>query len=97
MALTVPCAWIVEQVLRPGWLRPLVTLGRSSLFVYWIHVEMVYGVIAEPLKGTLPLWGSLVATVVMSLLLYGLVVVKNRLLERYQLRGPARVLAAVLR
>ena len=31
-------------------LQPLVTLGRSSLFVYWIHVEMVYGVIAEPLE-----------------------------------------------
>ena len=26
------------------------TLGRSSLFVYWIHIEMVYGVIAEPIK-----------------------------------------------
>ena len=25
----------------------ITTLGRSSLFVYWIHVEMVYGVVAE--------------------------------------------------
>ena len=29
--------------------RVIATLGRSSLFVYWIHVEMVYGVIARPL------------------------------------------------
>jgi uncharacterized membrane protein len=97
VALTVPCAWIVEVVQPPEWLRPLVTLGRSSLFVYWIHVEMVYGVIAEPLKGSLPLWGSLVGTALMTLLLYGIVVMKNRLLERHELRGPFRILAPVVR
>jgi uncharacterized membrane protein len=97
VALTVPFAWVVEQMFRAAWLKPLVTLGRSSLFVYWIHVEMVYGVIAEPLKGTLPLWGSLVGTALLSMLLYFVVLIKNRLLERYELRGPARVLAAVLR
>jgi uncharacterized membrane protein len=97
VALTVPVAWIVERVIPPGWLRPLVTLGRSSLFVYWIHVEMVYGVIAEPLKGTLPFWGSLAATAAMSLLLYGLVRLKNRWLERNGLRGPFRILAPVIR
>ncbi len=97
VALMVPWSWIVEQVLRPQWLQALVTLGRSSLFVYWIHVEMVYGVIAEPLKGRLPLWGSLMATAALSLFLYGCVLLKNRLLERYELRGPAKVLGAVLR
>ena len=25
-----------------GW-SPLLQLGRTSLFIYWIHVEMVYG------------------------------------------------------
>jgi uncharacterized membrane protein len=97
VALGLPVAWVVERLLPPGWLQPLVTLGRSSLFVYWIHVEMVYGVIAEPLKGTLPLWASVVATAAMSLLLYGLVLLKNRWLERYDLRGPFRMLAPVLR
>src|SRR5262249_48622826 len=28
---------------READLRPLARLGRSSLFVYWIHVELVYG------------------------------------------------------
>ena len=28
---------------------PLREFGRSSLFVYWIHVEMVYGVLSAPL------------------------------------------------
>jgi len=97
VALTVPVAWMVERVFPAGWLRPLVTMGRSSLFVYWIHVEMVYGVIAEPLKGTLPLWGSVAGTVAMSMLLYGIVVLKNRWLERNDLRGPFRILAPVIR
>ena len=97
MAATVPAAWIVERVLPSEWLKPLVTMGRSSLFVYWIHVEMVYGIIAEPLKGTLPLWASVAATAAMSSLLYGLVLLKNRWLERNELRGPFRILAPVIR
>ena len=34
---------------------PLQAFGRSSLFVYWIHVEMVYGLISLPLHGALSL------------------------------------------
>ena len=41
----VPLAWAVEN--RPGLFS---TLGRSSLFVYWIHVEMVYGVLGRPMR-----------------------------------------------
>ena len=74
--------------------RPLVTLGRSSLFVYWIHIEMVYGVIAEPIKAQLPLWMSLVATALMTCSCSALVLLKNRWLERHELRGPWRLLAA---
>jgi uncharacterized membrane protein len=37
---------------RPGgatkW-SPLKQLGRTSLFIYWIHVEMVYGLVSLPL------------------------------------------------
>lgn len=97
VALTVPAAWVIERLLPMGWLQPLVTLGRSSLFVYWIHIEMVYGVIAEPLKGALPLWATVAATAAMSLLLYGVVLLKNRWLERNDLRGPFRILAPVIR
>jgi len=44
-----------------GW-RPLESLGRHSLFIYWIHVEMVYGLISRPLHRGLTLagaWGGL--------------------------------------
>ncbi len=48
--LTVPVAWLVERVVWRRALLPMATLGRASLFAYWIHIEMVYGVIAEPIK-----------------------------------------------
>jgi hypothetical protein len=32
----------------------MLQFGHTSLFVYWIHVELAYGVIASPLKGNLP-------------------------------------------
>jgi uncharacterized membrane protein len=37
---------------------PLQQFGRTSLFVYWIHVELVYGFISTPLHRnlTLPQW-----------------------------------------
>ena len=41
---------------RPGgtekW-SPMQQLGRTSLFIYWIHVEMVYGLISLPLHKSL--------------------------------------------
>jgi hypothetical protein len=95
--MTVPTAWMAEKVLPEPLLRPIVTMGRSSLFVYWIHVDMVYGVIADPIKQQLPIWGALTGTALLCLFLYALVLLKNRLLQRYELRGPARVFAAVLR
>jgi uncharacterized membrane protein len=97
VALLVPAAWVLEQLLPRALMQPLVTLGRSSLFVYWIHVEMVYGVLAEPIKRQLALWSTLAATAMLCAVLYWIVRLKNRLLERYELRGPWRLLAPVVR
>ena len=97
VALLVPVAWIAERTLAAPLLTPLVTLGRSSLFVYWIHVEMVYGVIADPIKQSLPLWLSLTATGLLCLILYGVVLLKNHLVQRHGLPGPWRIFAPVIR
>ena len=97
VAMLVPAAWLIELVVPARGLQPIAVFGRSSLFVYWIHVEMVYGVIAEPIKRGLPLWGSLVGTALLAFGLYLLVLLKNRLLERFELRGPFRLLAPVIR
>ena len=97
VTLLVPLSWVLEQLLPARVIQPLATMGRSSLFVYWIHVEMVYGVVAEPIKRTMPLWLSLTSTALLSLALYGLVRWKNRVLERHELRGPWRIVAPVVR
>ena len=97
VALLVPIAWVLEQLLPTPVFAPLATFGRSSLFVYWIHIEMVYGVIAEPIKRTMPLWMSLTGTALLALALYAIVLLKNRLLQRHELRGPWRLLAPVIR
>ena len=86
VTLLVPIAWVLEQLLPARVYAPITTFGRSSLFVYWIHVEMVYGVIAEPIKRTLPLSMSLTATALLCLVLYGLVVLKNHYQRRSTLK-----------
>ena len=48
--------------------------GRRSLFVYWIHVELVYGYATWPLRGRLPLWGVGLAYAVFTALMYGAVI-----------------------
>jgi len=39
--------WAIERVFLPLWSRlpagPLALLGRHSLIVYWVHIELVYG------------------------------------------------------
>jgi uncharacterized membrane protein len=79
----------------PG--RVITTLGRSSLFVYWIHVEMAYGGIAKPLKRALPLELSLLATIALCALLYKIVVWKDRKMAGRELTGAWRVLTPVLK
>ena len=79
----------------PG--RVTATLGKSSLFVYWIHVEMVYGVLGRPFRRGLPLEASLVATAVLCLALYAIVLWKNRVMAGVTLTGPFRVFAPVLK
>jgi uncharacterized membrane protein len=73
------------------------TLGRSSLFVYWIHVEMAYGGIARPLKHALPLEVSLIATVLLLALLYQITKWKDRKMKDIELTGVWRIFAPVLR
>jgi uncharacterized membrane protein len=91
----VPVTWALEKTVRP--LRFLDTLGRSSLFVYWIHVEMVYGIIAKPLERLLPLEVSILGVVALCALLLAIVRWKNQLVRDWQLTGPLRILAPVLR
>ncbi len=105
-----PVAWWIDRVhalARERWAevfrapdvpgRVVATLGRSSLFVYWIHVEMAYGTIALPLRRALPLELSLLGTVVLCALLYAIVRWKDRFMREVRLTGPLQILSPVLK
>jgi uncharacterized membrane protein len=80
MLLTLACLWAQ----RPNAHRysPLQQFGRTSLFIYWIHVEMVYGFISYPLHRNLSLPGAIVAFALFALAMFGLSVLKTRLAKR---------------
>ncbi|HYN64508.1 MAG TPA: heparan-alpha-glucosaminide N-acetyltransferase domain-containing protein [Candidatus Limnocylindrales bacterium] len=83
LLMLLPVAYVWNAWL-PG-RSPLAEFGRSSLFVYWIHVEMAYGVISAPLHRRLPLELAMLGVALLSVLLFALVKVKARVLERYQI------------
>ncbi|HEY7474329.1 MAG TPA: heparan-alpha-glucosaminide N-acetyltransferase domain-containing protein [Vicinamibacterales bacterium] len=68
-----------------GW-SPMVQLGRTSLFIYWIHIELVYGLIAEPIKRQLSFGWAVAAFVVFTLAMLGVSIVKSRVAERWKRR-----------
>jgi hypothetical protein len=41
-------------------------LGTASLFIYWIHVELVYGAISRPLRQALSLPPTAIADVLFT-------------------------------
>jgi hypothetical protein len=45
-------AWLATRFSGGGF-SPFVQLGQTSLFIYWIHVDLCYGGIARPLRGHL--------------------------------------------
>jgi uncharacterized membrane protein len=66
----------------------LVEMGRSSLFVYWIHVELAYGVVSIPLHRSLPVELALAGAVLLSLFMYALVRAKARFLNSRMTSPP---------
>lgn len=58
-----------EQLFAGRW-QPLVLLGQTSLFVYWVHVEIVYGYLTKAIYHRLPLWASGVGTLALTVLMY---------------------------
>ncbi len=85
LTATVPFAWLWSNTLtRPGSWRPLEVFGRSSLFVYWIHIEMVYGIISTPLHRALTVERAALAFAVFAGFLFGLVCAKDALKRRWR-------------
>jgi len=72
----VPLAYAWNGLSGRSW---LCEFGRSSLFVYWIHVEMAYGIVSMALHRRLPLEQAYLAFILLSAFLFGLVKVKEHI------------------
>jgi uncharacterized membrane protein len=80
-------------LLRPGglWSRvtwprrwsPMELLGQTSLFIYWVHVELVYGVFSRPLHKRLSFEMAIVAFVLFTGLMLGLAMLKSKYWDRH--------------
>ena len=88
LMLALTAMFTIEEVARArSWaLRPLERLGRASLFVYWVHVEIVYGYATWPLRLHLRVWQTVVAFAVFSLLMYGVLILRDRLIDHWARR-----------
>lgn len=57
-----PVCWAARGLMPAAIGHTLATLGAASLFVYWVHVELVYGGVAILIKRHVPFELTLVAT-----------------------------------
>ena len=77
--------WALARQESFGPAHPLVVLGRHSLAIYLIHIELVYGHVSGPLHGVLGVWPSLAGMLIVNALSYGIALV----LERRERRAVA--------
>jgi uncharacterized membrane protein len=64
--------------------EPMQAFGRASLFIYWIHVEMVYGVISAPLHRRLTFEQTVLAFSAFSVFLFLVAKGKDVMLARFR-------------
>lgn len=91
---------LLYLVLRPGgwWQRvawprtwsPMEVLGQSSLFIYWVHVELVYGTPSRRLHHQLSFEQSIAAFAVFSVLMLWLTLLKVKYWDARRVRAAGR-------
>ena len=92
LMMTLAAMYAAEQALgaSAAALDALARFGRGSLFVYWIHVELVYGYASWMLRRSLPLWGTAVAYTLFTAMMFGALVLRDRLAGRRRNRSKKR-------
>jgi uncharacterized membrane protein len=55
--------------------------GRASLFIYWIHVELAYGVLSSPVHKALTLGQAILAYALFSVALFGAAKLKDQIVD----------------
>jgi len=86
LLIVMPGAYALIGSTSPDRFPRLQRFGRSSLFVYWIHVELVYGYASWGIHRRLPLWGTTAAYLVFCVLMYGAVLLRDHLADVWRNR-----------
>jgi uncharacterized membrane protein len=72
------CQWGAGQ-----WgFSPLIVLGRASLLVYWVHIELVYGRVSILPKHAMTIGGASVGLLIIFLAMLGLAYVRTKMKGR---------------
>lgn len=66
-------AWMGRSILQE--------FGRASLFIYWIHVELAYGVLSGPIHKTLTLGQAFLAYALFTAALFGAAKLKDQIVD----------------
>jgi uncharacterized membrane protein len=79
--------WGITRLAGPRF-SPLRQLGQTSLLIYWVHVEICYGVLTHPLHRRLGMATTTVAFTLLVIAMFGLSVARTRYLARARVRPP---------
>ncbi len=71
MTVMLALSWWALRERQPNAGNPLMVLGRTSLFVYFLHVELAYGAFSFPLRNALTLPWAILAYVVFTVAMIG--------------------------
>ena len=85
LAIAVAYAW---QQRAGGDIRfsPLQQMGRTSLFIYWIHIELIYGLMVRPLHKSLTLGQAWLGILVFGILMLIASLLKDRVVAAWRAR-----------
>jgi uncharacterized membrane protein len=85
LLMSVAVAFALSRAWRGQMLQEF---GRASLFVYWVHVELVYGIASAPLHRRLPLAVAAAAFLAFTAAMFGLVRLKAAIRQRGRSTKP---------
>jgi fucose 4-O-acetylase-like acetyltransferase len=78
MTTVIPFAYVWQRVVVRNTWSPVQQLGRTSLFIYWIHVELVYGLISLKIHKSMTHPQAWAAFAAFAVFMLGCSVLKDR-------------------
>jgi uncharacterized membrane protein len=86
-------AWSLRRRAVSSW-SALEQIGRTSLFIYWIHIELIYGLIVRPLHKSLTLGEAWIGVAVFSLVMVIASLAKERVVSHVRRRSTRGLIPA---